>query len=58
MQDVVHLMTLVLSSMGLTVLVVWPQEGLGGVTGEKIFRPAVPPVPLRHVLDCYVCLSF
>ncbi|MCE9551795.1 MAG: hypothetical protein K8T91_00230 [Planctomycetes bacterium] len=57
MQDAVHLLTLILSSMGLTVLIVWPQEGLGAALREKLFRPALPQ-RLRHVLDCYVCLSF
>ena len=57
MNELVALVTLILASMGLTVLIAWPQEGLGAWIREKIFRRILPR-PLRHVLDCYVCLGF
>lgn len=47
----------VLSAMGLTILIVWPQSGPGALLREKVLRRALPP-PAREVLDCYICAAF
>jgi len=46
-----------LASMGLTILIVWPEDGPGSWIREKLFRPLLPKRS-EGVLDCYVCLGF
>ncbi len=47
----------VLSVMGLTILVVWPENGPGALTREKLLRRILPK-PAHGVLDCYICFGF
>lgn len=46
-----------LASMGLTILIVWPEGGPGAWVREKIMRPLLPK-QVEGVLDCYVCMGF
>ena len=57
MGDVSDLLAYLLSAMGLTVLVVWPQTGPGAWLRERVLRPSIPP-RFRGVLDCYICCGF
>ena len=43
--------------MGLTILIVWPQDGPGAWVRERALRLVLPGWA-KGVLDCYVCLSF
>lgn len=52
-----HLITYVLASIGLTVLVVWPDSGPGAWARESVLRPLLPRA-MKHALDCYICFSF
>ena len=54
--DAIALTLYVFSSMGLTILLVWPADGVGAWLRERVIRPLLPRV-LRKVLDCYICLS-
>ena len=47
----------VLSTMGLTILIVWPNGGPSGWMRDRIVRPLLPG-KTKEVLDCYICLSF
>lgn len=51
------LLAYLLASMGLTVLVVWPQKGPGAWLRDKLLR-SVLPASSTEVLDCYICCSF
>ncbi len=51
------LLTFLLASMGLTVLIVWPEHGPVATFREATLRSALS-ASLAGVLDCYVCLSF
>jgi len=46
-----------LASMGLTILIVWPENGPGSWVREKILRRLLPK-KVEGVLDCYVCMGF
>lgn len=46
-----------LASMGLTILIVWPEDGPGFWVREKLLRRLLP-AKIAGVLDCYVCLGF
>ncbi len=46
----------VLSSVGLTLLLVWPAEGPGAWVRERLLRWVLPK-GLRKALDCYICLG-
>lgn len=46
-----------LSAMGLTVLIVWPQSGPGAYLRERALRRALP-ARAAGVLDCYICCGF
>ena len=52
-----HLIVYLLSSMGLTILIVWPNGGPTGWIREKLLRRILPG-KAKEVLDCYICLSF
>ncbi len=43
--------------MGLTVLIVWPQDGVGAWVRENVLRKILPGKS-KEVLDCYVCTGF
>lgn len=57
MNSLVHLMTILLSAMGLTILVVWPQSGPTAWLRERALRPLLAG-RAAEVLDCYICLGF
>ncbi len=42
--------------MGLTVLVVWPADGVPAKIREGLRR--LLPSAVKGVLDCYICLGF
>jgi hypothetical protein len=44
------------SSMGVTILIVWPADGLGAWVRERVLR-RILPVSIKAVLDCYICSS-
>ena len=46
-----------LSAMGLTVLIIWPEGGPGAFLREKVFRRVLPR-SFAGVLDCYICSGF
>jgi len=46
-----------LASMGLTILIVWPEDGPGSWVRERVLRHLIP-AKLSGVLDCYVCTGF
>jgi len=50
-------LTFLLSSIGLTVLIVWPQDGPGAWVRENVLRKALPGKG-KEMLDCYVCTGF
>jgi hypothetical protein len=52
-----HAIVFVLSAMGLTVLIVWPDKGPTAWLRDTIFRKLLP-VKAQGVLDCYICLGF
>src|SRR5688572_29023903 len=47
----------ILTSVGLTVVVVWPESGLVAYLREKVLRRALPS-RLGGILDCYTCFGF
>lgn len=57
MEALANLFTLLLSAVGLTVLIVWPQTGPSAWLRERVLRPLLH-ARVREVLDCYVCLGF
>lgn len=57
MEEFAHLAAYLLSAMGLTVLMVWPQGGPVAWFRERVLRRWLPAT-IQGVLDCYVCLGF
>ncbi len=57
MHGMTNLAAYLLSSVGLTVLVIWPEGGPAAFLREKILRRLLPK-PVAGVLDCYICFSF
>ena len=57
MEQIANLVSFLLASVGLTVLIVWPQTGPGAWLRESVLRPALGD-KAGEVLDCYVCLGF
>jgi hypothetical protein len=55
--ELAHLIEYLLSVMGLTVLIVWPQDGPGAWVRDRALRPRMPG-KIGEVLDCCICLSF
>ncbi|SDT89475.1 hypothetical protein SAMN05444156_0509 [Verrucomicrobium sp. GAS474] len=51
------LIAYLLSAAGLTILLVWPEDGPGSWLREKVLRPLLPE-KARGVLDCYICSGF
>ena len=52
-----YLLGYLLASMGLTILVVWPQDGPGAWVRESVLRRLLRG-QAKSVLDCYICMSF
>lgn len=46
-----------LSAVGLTVIVVWPEKGIAAWVRDRILRSLIPAAVVG-VLDCFVCFSF
>ena len=57
MREFVLLVAYLLSAMGLTILVVWPEDGTGAYVREKVLQRVLPK-SAHGVLDCYICLGF
>jgi len=57
MDSLTYLAAYLLATMGLTVLIVWPESGPIAWLRDKIVRRLLP-CGLDKVLDCYICLSF
>jgi hypothetical protein len=57
MNELAHLLAFLLTSVGLTVLLVWPEGGPAGWLREKVLRRLLP-AKLTGVLDCYICCGF
>lgn len=51
------LLALLLTSVGLTVVIVWPEDGPAAYLRDRVIRVIIPR-PARGVLDCYICLGF
>jgi hypothetical protein len=57
MDNLAQLLAYLLSSMGLTVVLVWPQAGPSAWLRERVLK-AVLPARAAGVLDCYICFGF
>jgi len=57
MNELADYLAYLLSSVGLTVLLVWPQTGPGAWLRDRVLRRVLPE-RARGVLDCYICLGF
>lgn len=57
MNSLANLTTMLLSAMGLTILVVWPQTGPSAWVRERALRPLLVG-HAAEILDCYICLGF
>jgi hypothetical protein len=57
MGDFSQLLAYLLSTSGLTILIVWPQTGPRAWFRESVLRRLLPSVG-GEVLDCYICFSF
>lgn len=57
MDEFVALIAYLLVCVGLTVVIVWPEEGLGAWVREKMLRPRLS-ASWAGVLDCYICCGF
>jgi hypothetical protein len=55
--DLIGFAAYIFSSMGLTILIVWPQEGPSAWLRDHALRRLLPSYA-RGALDCYVCLGF
>jgi hypothetical protein len=55
--DQADFLAYLLSSMGLTILIVWPQTGPSAWVRERVLRRALPG-RAKEVLDCYICCGF
>jgi len=57
MDSFTYLLAFLLASMGLTVLILWPEGGPSGWFRETVLRRLLPGKS-KDVLDCYVCFGF
>jgi hypothetical protein len=57
MEPLTQLAAFLLASVGLTVLIVWPQEGPGAWLREHLLRRWLP-TSAGSLLDCYICCGF
>ncbi|MBI1374568.1 MAG: hypothetical protein GC159_17765 [Phycisphaera sp.] len=57
MSELAWLVTMLLSTVGLTVLIVWPQNGPTAWLRERVLRRMLP-ASAAGALDCYICFSF
>ncbi len=51
------LITLLLSTMGIAVLIVWPEAGPSAWLRDRVLRRILPK-SAQVVLDCYICAGF
>jgi len=58
MDSMTGLIAYLLSSIGLTVLVVWPKDGPGAWFRENVLRRLFSSSAMVEVLDCYICSGF
>jgi len=56
-RELVVLATYILAAMGLTILIVWSEDGPGAFVREQVLRKFLPTAAHR-VLDCYICFGF
>jgi len=52
----VGLLSYILASVGLTILVVWPEDGPVAWFRETVIRKLLPE-KFQGMLDCYICFS-
>ena len=57
MEQFTEFLSYALASMGLVILVVWPEDGPGAFVREKLLRKILPK-SVHDVLDCYICFGF
>lgn len=57
MNELAHLAAFLLTAVGLTVLLVWPDGGPGAWVRERLLR-RILPARAAGALDCYVCCGF
>ena len=57
MREFTEFVAYILSSIGLTVLLVWPKTGPSAWLRERVLRPLMPG-KVVEVLDCYICSGF
>ena len=57
MGGVADIASLVLASVGLTVLIVWPESGPSAWIRDRVLRRLLP-AKTGDVLDCYICCGF
>jgi hypothetical protein len=57
MPELTHFLASLLSACGLTVLIVWPQDGPGAWLRERVVRRLLPGAA-GAMLDCYICCGF
>lgn len=57
MDSLTSLLAFLLSSLGLTVVIVWPQDGPSAWFRERLLRPRLSSAVVG-VLDCYICCGF
>jgi hypothetical protein len=57
METLSALVAYLLSACGLTVLLVWPQNGPSAWVRERLVKQILPG-SAREALDCYICTGF
>gem|GEM_PF-3046186 len=57
MPEFLHLLTYLLASCGLTILIVWPENGPSAWLRDEVGRRLLPG-KAGEVFDCYVCCGF
>ncbi len=57
MEQFTEFLSYALASMGLVILVVWPEDGPGAFVRDKLLRKILPKTA-HGALDCYICFGF
>jgi hypothetical protein len=57
MAECAQLAAYLLSTMGLTVLIVWPERGPGAWLRDRLLKRVLGE-RLAEALDCYICCGF